>query len=135
MKCSLPKSFPSKLKPKIVRIDPLNVGRKGLSRKTRANLSPDEIKKRIMITLFREGKGLVQNKIYAIPTLNSVEWNFLGAVLAELCVVGKLNADPTDDYKEGQWIFSLTDEGRKFVTVWKEMRGIGTGFTFFEKGD
>jgi len=123
------------LKPKIVNIDPFNVGRKGLRRKKSGNLSPDEIKKRILIALFRERTGLVQNKIYAIPTLNSVEWNFLGSILAELCVVGKLNAEPTDDYKEGQWIFSLSDEGRKFISVWKEMRGLGTGFTFFEQGD
>lgn len=132
MKCQL---YEPILNPKIVLIDPLNVGRKGLRRKKGSSLSPDEIKKRIMIALFKERNGLIQNKIHAIPTLNSLEWNFLGAILAELCVVGKLNADQTDDYKEGQWIFSLTDEGRQFISFWKKMRGLGAGFTFFEKGD
>jgi len=122
------------LNPKIVNINPFNVGKKGHSSKKR-NLPPDEIKKRIMIALFRERKGLNQNKIYAITTLNSADWNFLGAILAELCFVGKLNAEPTDSYKEGQWVFSLTDEGRKFITLLKEIKGLGAGFTFFEKDD
>jgi len=111
------------------------VGRKGLRRKKGSNLSPDEIKKRIMIHLYKESEGLNQNQIRAIPTLNSADWNFLAAILAELCVVGKLEADTPDDYKEGQWTFTLTGEGRDFIEQWKKMKGLGSGFSFFENGD
>jgi len=108
---------------------------KGFKRRKGGNLSLDEIKKRILIKLYEQREGLNQNKIRAIPTLNAVEWNALGAVLAELCVVGKLNADPTDDYKEGAWKFTITEEGRKFIEVWKNLRGLGAGFTFFSSDE
>jgi len=122
------------LKPKIANIDPFNVGRKGHSSKKR-NLSSDEIKKRILIKLYEKHEGLNKNKIRALPTLNAVDSSALGAILAELCVVGKLNADSTSDYNEGVWIYTITDEGREFLERWKKMRGLGTGFSFFNGND
>lgn len=104
---------------------------KGFKRHKGGNLTLDEIKKRILIKLYEEREGLNQNQIRALPTLNAVEWSALGAVLAELCVVGKLNADPTDDYREGVLKFSITEEGREFVDGWKKFRGLGAGFSFF----
>jgi len=108
---------------------------KGFKRRKGGNLSLDEIKKRILIKLFEEREGLNQNQIRAIPTLNAVEWNALGAVLAELCIVGKLNADPTDEYKKGAWKFSITEEGREFIETLKKMKGIGAGFSFFNPNE
>ena len=107
------------------------VPRKGFKRKTSSNLTLDEIKKRILIKLYEKREGLNQNQIRALPTLNAVEWNALSAILAELCIVDKLNADPPSDYKEGAWIYTITDDGRKFIETWKKMKGIGAGFSFF----
>jgi predicted transcriptional regulator len=109
------------------------VPRKGFKRTRGSNLTQDEIKKRILINLYEKGSGLNQNQIRAIPTLNSVEWNALGSILAELCVVGKLNADPPSDYKEGAWMYSITDDGREFIELIKKMRGLGGGFSFFDE--
>jgi len=109
--------------------------RKGFKRKTGSNLTSDEIKKRILIKLYEKHEGLNKNKIRALPTLNAVDSSALGAILAELCVVGKLNADSTSDYNEGVWIYTITDEGREFLERWKKMRGLGTGFSFFNGND
>ena len=109
------------------------VGRKGLKRTRGSNLTQDEIKKRILINLYEKGSGLNQNQIRAIPTLNSVEWNALGSILAELCVAGKLNADSPSDYKEGAWIYTITDDGREFIELLKKMRGLGVGFSLFDE--
>ena len=108
------------------------MGRKGVRHKRGLNLTQDEIKKRILISLFERGEGRNQNQISALPSLNIVEWNFLGSTLAELCVVGKLNADPPDEYKEGSWIYTITDDGRNFIEILRKLRGLGTGFTIFE---
>jgi len=113
----------------------LTVPRKGFKRKTGSNLTLDEIKKRILIKLYEKREGLNQNQIRALPTLNAVEWNALSAILSELCVVHKLNPDPPSDYKEGAWIYTITDDGRKFIETWKKMKGIGAGFDFFGAND
>ena len=107
------------------------VPRKGF-KSTRGNLTQDEIKKRILINLYEKGAGLNQNQIKAIPTLNSIDWNILGSILAELCVVWKLNADSPSEYKEGSWIYTITDEGRKFIEALKKMRSLGMGFSIFD---
>ena len=119
-------------KPFSTEVVQFTVPRKGFKRKTGSNLTHDEIKKRILIKLYEKQEGLNQNQIQAIPTLNSSDWNTLGVILAELCVVGKLNADSPSDYKEGSLIYTITDDGRKFIEIWKKMRGIGTGFSFFK---
>ena len=111
------------------------VGRKGVKRKIGSNLTQDEIKKRILIKLYEKREGLNQNQIRALPTLNAVEWNFLGAILAELCVVGKLNYDSPREYKEGVWIYTITDEGRKFLDTLKKMKRLGAGFNLFNGND
>ena len=107
------------------------VPRKGF-RSTRGNLTQDEIKKRILINLYEKGAGLNQNQIKAIPTLNSIDWNILGSILAELCVAWKLNADSPSEYKEGSWIYTITDEGREFIEAIKKMRSLGMGFSLFD---
>ena len=122
-------------KPFSVQVVQVTVPRKGFKRKTGSNLTLDEIKKRILIKLYEKREGLNQNKIRALPTLNATDWNDLSSILAELCVVGKLNADPASDYKEGSWIYTIIDDGREFVEVWKKMRGIGIGFSFFNVND
>ena len=109
------------------------VGRKGFKRTRGSNLTQDEIKKRILINLYEKGEGLNQNLIRAIPTLNSVEWNALSSILAELCVAGKLNPDSPSDYKEGAWIYTITDDGREFIELLKKMRGLGVGFSLFDE--
>ena len=110
------------------------MGRKGVRHKRGLNLTSDQIKIRILVALFGRADGLNQNQISGLPSINIVEWNFLGATLAELCVVGKLNADPPDEYKEGSWIYTITDDGKNFIEKINELRGLGfgEGFALFE---
>jgi len=122
-------------KPFSIEVVQFTVPRKGFKRKTGSSLTLDEIKKRILIKLYEKREGLNQNQIQALPTLNSSDWNALGAILAELCIVGKLNADTPSDYREGVWIYTITDDGRKFIETWKKMRGLGAGFSFFNVND